>query len=422
MKRYRFAFLAAGMITVFRPVSAQTLPAGEAGAVRAPVPQPAAQPVPESALQAIAEGRLAEAVRILEPLAASESAGFDVLSKLAGAYDKLALEAYAGKGPEARARSRQYRDKAVEGYLRAGALAEAAEDPRAQFVFELVLRYDPRNARALAALVRLASTGRIPPTQAIHYYQEYMKTPEGQADAAAQVEYGRLLVGEGFWRQAVSVLEKARAAGGGGAAERQLALAYLKGGQHARALELINQAIETDPNAPESYLARASLLLSADGGGQGGLAGEDRLARVLEDALKSVDLIRSAIADNPEDESQWRKLQLVFANGTQIAEGIIAQTAAQPLDPTIRVRAARIMGELGNLSRRLHEHRAVLFLKEGARAENASIDLLAALAQRQRDLGQAGAALETAERILKRDPNHAEAKLIKDSGGKRETK
>jgi hypothetical protein len=64
----------------------------------------------------------------------------------------------------------------------------------------------------------------------------------------------------------------------------------------------------------------------------------------------------------------------------------------------------------------------VRLLSEGAKAADASLDLLVALAQRQRELGQAGAALETAERILKQDPNNAAARLIKDAGGRRESK
>ncbi|HOB73609.1 MAG TPA: tetratricopeptide repeat protein [Phycisphaerae bacterium] len=413
MKRYLYLCWATAVVLALRPAFAQLSPPSEGATASAPaVSQPAAETVPDQVREAIADRRYREAIQILEPLAASESAGFDVVLHLAGAYDALALEIAGDKNPELRKTYRQYRDKAVEGYLRAGTLALEAEDPRAQSILERVLRYDPRNVRALAALAPLVA--KTSATQAIHYYQEYINTPEGRADLESQIAYGQLLVGEGYWRQAIEVLQKALAAGGGAAAERQLARAYLAGQQPEKALEAVNRALNRDPNDPESYLARASLVLNTDAAGQVDLA--------VNDISRGVELVRDTVAQAPEDEKQWRRLQLVLANGTRLVEVISAQAVTRPLDSAARVKLAQIVSALGELSRHLHEYQAVRLLSEGAKAADASLDLLVALAQRQRELGQAGAALETAERILKQDPNNAAARLIKDAGGRRESK
>src|SRR5690606_17395458 len=129
-------------------------------------------------------------------LTSGESAGYEVLLNLAGAYDKLALEAGAGtQTVEDRERFREYRDKVIEYYFRAGQLAVEAKDPRAEAILQRVLRYDPRNPRVLPLLGRLSRQAGSN-VRAIHHYKEYMKTPEGEGDFAARVELGRLLVSE----------------------------------------------------------------------------------------------------------------------------------------------------------------------------------------------------------------------------------
>lgn len=387
-------------------LSGQTLPAGGSAAT-APATRPAEQQVPEEARTAIAEERYAEAIRILEPLADAPSPGFDVLVNLAGAFDAMALRAARDQDPAARERFREYGRKAVENYLRAAGVALEKGDPRTESLLQRVLRYDPRNARALAFLAGF--TRQTSPTRAIHYYQEYIDTPEGQADPEAQMEYGRLLVSQNYWRQAISVLEKVRVAGGA-EADRQLALAYLAGQQADKALEAVNRAINRDSNAPDSYLIRASLSLSIDQPGH--------LLRALEDLSRAVDLAKEAVAANPEDADQWSKLQLIFDNGTKIVQGIMGQARAGQVDPAVHLNVAQVLSGLGDLSQRLYAYQAVIVLRDATSGEDASVELLVALAQRQRDLGQADAAVKTAERILVKSPGNVQAKLIKENGGK----
>ena len=88
----------------------------------------------------------------------------------------------------------------------------------------------------------------------------------------------------------------------------------------------------------------------------------------------------------------------------------------------MQIGLARLISELGDLSRRLSDHQAVAVLGAAAKAEDAPVELLVALAQRQRDLGQAELAVKTAERILSRDAGNATAHKIKETGGKPETK
>ncbi len=391
--------------------TAQTMPARGPALATAPASQPS-QPMPESARQAIAAKRYADAVAILEPLAQPESAGYDVVLNLAGAYDALALEAANETGPEGRKHFEECKKKAVQYYVRAGKLAIERGDPRSESILRHVLRYDPQNAVALVNLARAFQKAGSP-AMAIYYYREYVKTPQGQTDNAAQVELGRQLVNGGFWHQAVTVLEKARLVGGADA-EQQLARAYLAGREPDKALDAANKAVSNAQHTAEAFVIRAEVLLQ--------LGDRSDPRQAVEDALMALGLARDALSVTPADDELWQKVAFWQQSLRKLVDGIEGLTRTTPLDPAFQIRLAQLISELGDLTRRLHDHEAVLLLSIAARAENAPVDLLVALAQRQRDLGQAQAAVQTAERILESDPNNLVAQKIKETGGKPETK
>jgi tetratricopeptide (TPR) repeat protein len=396
--------------------SAQTFPADSGrAAATAPATQPA-EPAPELALQAIAQKRYAEAASILEPLAQDQSAGFDVLLNAGGAYDALALDVANDKTPAGRKSFQEYSQKAVAYYLRAAKLASEAGDPRAESVLQLLLRYDSRNPTALLSLAR-ANRDRGQATRAIYYYRDYIKTAEGKGDYEAQIELGRLLVAEGFWRQAVDVLEKIQDVAGA-SANQQLALAYLAGKQEAKALAAADQAVDDPQHDADAFIVRSSLLLSL---------GEDSNPRqAVGDALTAAQLARGKVIENPADESVWQKAAIWQQKISSLADALRKlkpKTKTGEPDAAFHIRVAQLISDIGDLDRRLHDHAAVNVLSEAARSENTPVDLLVALAQRQRDLGQDAKARETADRILKQDANNAMAKqIIKPTGGKPEAK
>ena len=288
---------------------AQPAPGGGAAVTTAPASQPS-QPVPEAALQAIAASRYADAVAILEPLAKSDSAGFDVLIKLAGSYEELARDAINDRTPAGRGTYDKGSKKAVEYYVRASRLAQASGDPRTESILRHILQYDPQNASALLSLAKSYEKPG-PAAMAIYYYREYVKTPAGQADAASQVALGRLLVSQQLWHQAVDVLDKAKAVAGA-EAEQQLALAYLAGRQADKAMDAADRAVNSPQHTAEAFMVRSTLYL------QLGERADPRKA--LDDALTAARVAREMIVANPADETLWDKLDLWQQGLSRIAE------------------------------------------------------------------------------------------------------
>lgn len=409
--RRRLAVVAAAAGVWTGAALAQTIPASGPAVTTAPATQPA-QVVPEAALQAIEAERYAEAVALLEPLAKAESPSFDVLMKLGGCCDQLAKAVANDFTPAGRDSFNKYSGKAVDCYLRASTLALTSGDPRAEVVLRRVLFFAPRNPFALRALGRLYESNGSG-ILAITQYREYIKTPEGQADYDTQIAHGRLLVALGYWRPAVELLEKIRAVSGPDA-EQQLALAYLAGRQPEKALEAANRAVSNPRRSPEAFIIRASLFL------QLGERSDPRQA--LDDVLTAVRLAREMLAANPTDDNTWQKSGGWRQGAFNLTEQLKGQAKAADLDPAFRVRLAGLIRGMGELTRLLYDYDAVNLLKNGAGAEDAPVELLVSLAQGQRDIGQAALAVQTAERILQREPDNPVAQKIKDTGGKPETK
>jgi len=404
-----------GMLLTEVPARAQLSNGAVDAAVSTTQPAPA---VPEAARKAIDAGRYTEAVAILEPLVQAGSPGFAVLVNLAGAYDALAKQAANDKTQEGRKRFAECRDKLITYYLAAAEVAQRAQDPRAESILGRVLGYDPLNAKALPILARISRDAGAA-TRAISYYKDYIKTTDGQTDYEAQVDLGRLLVGEGFWRQAVDVLEKAKRAAGA-AAEQQLALAYLAGKQPNKAIAAANDAVNHSPQTPDPRIIRAGLALQ--------LGGQVNPAQAVDDALKALEMARDTVAAKPTDEALWRQLDVWQKKIAQLADALkriaTGSDSGTPsvLNPAAQIKLAQLISELGKMTHWRNEYEAVVLLSRAAETEDAPAELLVALAQRQRDVGQAEQAVATAERILRKDPGSEAAKKIKETGGKPEAR
>jgi tetratricopeptide (TPR) repeat protein len=230
------------------------------------------------------------------------------------------------------------------------------------------------------------------------------------------VDLGRMLAAEGYWHQAVDVLVKIPRDRDGfpvvPETDQQLALAYLKGGQADKALAAANRAVNNPRPTPDAFLVRASLLL------QLGELNDPRQA--VEDALVALQLAHNTVMADPADDQNWRKLGGWRQGASSVCEALKNLARTTPLDPVIQLRLANLITVLGDLTRTLYRYEAVNLLSNAARNENAPVELLTILAERQKDIGQAALAVKTAERILQRDPTNATAQKIKDTAGKSE--
>ncbi|GMV98768.1 MAG: hypothetical protein AMXMBFR83_31160 [Phycisphaerae bacterium] len=354
---------------------------------------------------AIAAERYEEAAAILEPLAESGGATFDVLINLGGAHDALALKALTAIAdtPEAKqetkARYETHRKKAVEYYLRAGYIALRSLDPRAESIFKQVLWYDPGRPEALRSLAVLSQKANSV-YAALHYYEQYCDTAQGKTDYEAQVLYGGLLVNIGMWRLGITVLDKVKEVGGT-RAKRELARAYLAGNQPEKALAVITEAIARDQNDSEAYMIRAGLILSTGGA---------RTFEAVNDALKSMRLAQRDVAARPEDDAVWGTLAETRDNCEQIITVLNAKAAAGQLDTLSAIGMSELLMELGTANKLRYDYDSAVLLSLVGRAENADLDVLTALLGRLKALKRAADVRRTAERILQRDPNNPVAR------------
>ena len=381
----------------------------------APTTAPATQPaqvVPEAALRAIEAKRYDDAIAILEPPAQSPDASFDWLAKLGGCYEQKATLLANDHTTAGHDRFKEYADKVAAYFLRAAKLGLDAGDPRAETLVRRVIILKPREPTALRLLGHIYQlNGSL--IMAIAQYREYIKTPEGQVDYDAQVDLGRLLVAQGLWRQAVDLLEKISAIAGPDA-DQQLAMAYAAGRQPDKALEAAKRAVKSDRHSPQAFIVRASLLLQ--------LGDRSDPRQALEDTLSAVQQAHDLLTASSTDEANWQKLSGWHQGIASISEALKGQARGGKLDAASELRLAEVLTGLGDLSRMFYDYDAALLLSNAARVGNAPVELLVSLAQRQRDLGLAVPAVQTAERILERDPSNAAARKIKETAGKRETK
>lgn len=360
----------------------------------------------------IANGQYTEVRAILEPLAQSPDACFDVLVKLGGAYDQLAKQARAAPATSDAAREeglRAFRElgtKAVEYYQRAGRLALLKLDPLAESIYRQVLSFEPNNPEALQVLGTLAhAAGSV--NTAVSYFRDYCATEKGRGDHVAQVRYGGLLVDVGSWHLAVDVLERVREVGGS-KAKRELARAYLVGRQPEKAFRVINETIERDPNDPEAYMIRAGLVLANDGLG--------RPFEAIRDAFTSLRLIREAVTAKPSDDGLWTTLGETHSNCAKIVQVLTTLAADGRLESLSAVRLAELIAEQGVVAKLKSDYDAAFLLGVVARSENPDLDVLVALATRLKGLNRMDDARRTAERILQRDPSNPTARAILQAG------
>jgi tetratricopeptide (TPR) repeat protein len=390
---------------------AQTQPAAEPAPTTAPATQPA-QVVPPAALDAIAAGRYAEAATLLEPLARENSASFDVLAKYGGCLERLATEAANDRTKEGRDRFNKYTEEAANVFLRASRLGIDAGDSHAETLLRRVLVLKPRHGPALKLLGRMyARSGSA--LLATAQYREYIKTTEGENDYEIKIELARLLRDQKLWRQSAELLEKIRKTAGPDA-DQELALSYMAGGQSQKAMETAEEAVKNQQHAPDAHFIQASILLQ--------LGAQSDPQKAVEGALAGVSQALEKLAKDPADEQTWQKFSGWRQWAATIAEALKRQARTAGLEPAVWGRLAKLIDGVNEMTRLLGAYDAASVMLNATRAENAPVELLVDLAQRQRDLGQAAAAVKTAERILARDSSNAIARKIRDNAAKMEGK
>jgi len=355
--------------------------------------------------RALESERLKDAEKILNDVVSRNQDNISYLRFLASIYERQALAAKEDRlSPDAQERYKKYIENAITEYLKIAQLALNANDIMvAEEMYNRVLVHDSVNSQAQLGLARVyTATDRI--LQAISWYNNYTKTPQGEKDSQAYLELGKLYRQKMLIRQALSALQSAKKLD----PENpdiyvELAYAQMDNKRRDEAVMSIQTAISKAPRLPDYHHTYAQFILSDRN------IDEAKLQTAQSEARAAVRMAREQLKAKPDDLIVLQALNNYYATYRQVLERILTNDTKAIAS---RIELAKTIEEHARINQVLSIHLALNILLDAEGTDQEDVRLLEEMAQLQLALDKKEDAAHTARRLLDKNPDNKVAKEI----------